>query len=154
MATDKSQNMDVIGKQELGWLVPRVLKPGADAVTGLERHRRSTRTGSTGCSRTARRTRSPAHGVNNGEAYVAKLPGRRILDPAEGAVRHARLVVGVGQRLRLHAGGDGHNLDIHVPALADLPAGTPVTLTFKSTGTSSGTTTTASCMAPTTDNGE
>ena len=28
MATDKSQNMDVFGKQELGWLVPRVLKPG------------------------------------------------------------------------------------------------------------------------------
>ena len=38
------------------------------------------------------------------------------------------------------------------PSCADVPAGTPVTLTFKSTGTSSGTTTTASSSA-TTDNG-
>ena len=28
MATDLSQNIDVIGKKELGWLVPRVLEPG------------------------------------------------------------------------------------------------------------------------------
>src|SRR3712207_7284661 len=28
MATDKSQHIDVFGKQELGWIVPRVLKPG------------------------------------------------------------------------------------------------------------------------------
>ena len=28
MATDYSQNIDVVGKKELGWLVPRVLEPG------------------------------------------------------------------------------------------------------------------------------
>ncbi len=37
MATDKSQNMDVFGKQELGWLVPRVLAPGTTtSATGWQ----------------------------------------------------------------------------------------------------------------------
>ena len=44
MATDQSQNMDVFGKQELGWLVPRVLEPGqteftADRTRKLNTHR-------------------------------------------------------------------------------------------------------------------
>ena len=29
MATDLSQHIDVFGKKELGWLVPRLLEPGA-----------------------------------------------------------------------------------------------------------------------------
>ena len=28
MATDYSQNIDIVGKKELGWVVPRVLAPG------------------------------------------------------------------------------------------------------------------------------
>jgi immune inhibitor A len=130
MANDKSQNMDTFGKQELGWLVPRVLKPGQTTATGvkdgkLNTHRIDwqqpdgtpyTLTGST---------------VNNGEAYVAKLPGRRLIDPAK---------VPSGSHVWWSGSGDGfgcapaggHNLDISVPALKALPAGTPVTMTFKS----------------------
>ena len=103
MATDKSQNMDVIGKKELGWLVPRVLKPGATQANGWRDTKINTHridwVQPNGTPYTLTGT-----GVNNGEAYVATLPARRILDPRQGAVRLARLVVGLGQRLRLHAG--------------------------------------------------
>ncbi len=35
MATDKSQNMDIFSRQELGWVVPEVLEPGTSrTVTG------------------------------------------------------------------------------------------------------------------------
>ena len=58
MATDKSQNMDVFAKQELGWVVPQVLEPGtATTVTDWQRLQARHRTGSTGRRRTARRTR-------------------------------------------------------------------------------------------------
>ena len=84
--------------------------------------------------------------MNNGEGYVAKLPARQILDPAKVAVAATpRLVVAVGQRLRLRA-GKGHNLDIYLPGLTTLPAGTHGDAVLQvRCGTSSGTTTTASC---------
>ena len=42
MATDKSQNIDVFGRQELGWVVPEVLDSDrtVTAIDGLQgRHR-------------------------------------------------------------------------------------------------------------------
>ncbi len=58
MATDKSQNMDVFGKQELGWVVPRVLEAGHDArSTGWQRHEGEHAPDRLAARRTARRTR-------------------------------------------------------------------------------------------------
>jgi immune inhibitor A len=130
MATDKSQNIDVNGKQELGWLVPRVLKPGQSSVAGWKDSKANTHR-----IDWVQPDGTPyalsGSGVNNGEAYVAKLPGRRILDPAK---------VPSGAHVWWSDSGDnfncvpsgGHNLDVYVPALKELPAGTPVKLTFKS----------------------
>jgi PKD repeat protein len=133
MATDKSQNMDVYSKQELGWIVPRVLGPGETSVTGwrdskTNTHRIDWKTPS-GQSYTLS---GPA--VANGEAYVAKLPGRKIIDSEKVASTASASHVWWSR-----SGNDfgcapisGHNLDIELPMLAAVPAGTPVTLTFKS----------------------
>ena len=131
MAEDHSQHMDVNGRQELGWLVPRVLEPGkkfdakniADSITNTHRIDWQTSDGKpyalTGPT------------VNNGEAYVAKLqaaPGHR---PEDRALGHAPVVVAGRQRLRLPA--DQGPQPRHRPAPArQVPAGTKVTLTFKS----------------------
>jgi immune inhibitor A len=131
MAEDHSQNMDVFGRQELGWVVPRVLEPGqttqADGFgsSKADTHRIDWRTP------TGEAYALQGDDVHNGEAYVAKLPSRQIIDPAK---------VPSGTHLFWsQAGNDfgcpptkGHNVDIAVPALADLPAGTPVKLTLKS----------------------
>jgi len=134
MGEDHSQNMDVFGKQELGWLVPRVLGPGQTTTVSnwqdskLNTHRIDwvdangnpyTLTGAS---------------VNNGEGYVAKLPARQILDPAKVASGASATHVWWSQ-----SGNDfgcapasGHNFDVYLPELASLPAGTPVTVSFKS----------------------
>ena len=45
MATDKSQNMDAFGRQELGWVVPEVLEPGTTtSVTGFKDSKQDTGT--------------------------------------------------------------------------------------------------------------
>jgi M6 family metalloprotease-like protein len=130
MATDKSQNMDNHAIQELGWLIPRVLEPGTTTVTGwadskVNTHRIDWQT-ATGTPYTL-----SGPGVNNGEGYVAKLPARQIIDPAE--------VPSPDHVWWSRAGNDfgctpqgAHNLDIVLPELGTLPAGTPVTVTFKS----------------------
>lgn len=131
MATDKSQHMDVNAKQELGWLVPRVLEPGTTTVTGWQDSKRNThRIDWVEPDGTSYTLEGPS--VNNGEAYVAKLPGRQILDPAK--VERAKKQLWWSQ-----SGNDfgcaplaGHNLDVDLSALQGIPAGTPVTLTFKS----------------------
>ena len=74
------------------------------------------------------------YGIHNGEAYAASLPGRQLLDPAkieQGAS---------GKRVWYSRQGNdfgcppvgGHNLDFAIPGLEDVPAGTPITATFKS----------------------
>jgi M6 family metalloprotease-like protein len=128
MASDHSQNIDIVGKKELGWVVPRVLEPGqALDVAGWEDTKKDTNridwkqpdgtpytlTGDT---------------VHNGEAYIAPLPGRQIIDPS---------LVPSGDHVWWSRSGNdfgcpGHSLDIALPALRDVPAGTPVTLSFKS----------------------
>ena len=130
MATDKSQHMDINAKQELGWLVPRVLEAGQTSVANWQDSKINThridwvQQDGTPYSLTGA-------GVDNGEGYVAKLPAKRIIDPAK---------VPSGSHVWWSDSGNdfgctpaaGHNLDISVPALATLPAGTPVKLTFKS----------------------
>ena len=131
MAADHSQNIDIVGKKELGWVVPRVLGPGqAVDATGWKDTKADTnridwkQPDGTPYSLTG-------SGVHNGEAYTAPLPRRRIIDPS---------LVPSGDKLQWSGSGNdfgcpptgGHNLDIALPALADVPAGTPVTLTFKS----------------------
>jgi M6 family metalloprotease-like protein len=128
MASDHSQNIDIVGKKELGWVVPRVLE--TLDVAGWEDTKKDTnridwkQPDGTPYTLTG-------ENVHNGEAYVAPLPGRQIIDPS--------LVPSGDHVWWSRAGNDfgcppsgGHNLDIALPALRDVPAGTPVTLTFKS----------------------
>ena len=146
MAEDHSQNMDVFGKQELGWLVPRVLEPGADHARSAAGRTRKLNTHRIDWETPDGKPYTlTGAGVHNGEAYVAKLPSRQIIDPDKVAVGHRHHV------WWSQAGNDfgcaptkGHNFDIYLPELADVPAGTTVTLTSSRSGTSSGTTTTAS----------
>ncbi len=129
MATDYSQNMDVIGKKELGWVIPRVLEPGAQrAASDWQDTKRDTHRIDWKRPDGTPYTLQGA-GVHNGEAYVATLPGRRIIDPA---------LVPSGTHLWFSGSGNdfgcppaaGHNLDLALPAV---PAGTQkLTLSFKS----------------------
>jgi immune inhibitor A len=132
MATDKSQNMDVFSKQELGWLIPRVLKPGETTASVKDSKINTHRIDWVQPDGTPYTLTGPS--VNNGEAYVARLPGRRIIDAA-------KVVRGASPTHVWHSGqgddfncppSDGHNLDIQLPELASVAAGTPVTLSFKS----------------------
>ncbi len=131
MAEDHSQNMDVIGKRELGWTIPRVLAPGThvDANNWQDTKVNTHRIDWQQPDGTPYSLQGPS--VNNGEAYVATLPGRRIIDP--------QLIPSGSHAYHSGAGNDfgcvptgGHNLDLSLPQLANVPAGTPVTLKFKS----------------------
>ena len=131
MAEDHSQNMDVIGKKELGWTIPRVLAPNShvDATNWQDSKANTHRIDWQAPDGTPYTLQGPS--VQNGEAYTAALPGRRIIDP--GLVPSGSHVYHSG------AGNDygcvptgGHNLDLSLPQLANVAAGTPVTLTFKS----------------------
>jgi M6 family metalloprotease-like protein len=143
MATDKSQHMDVFSKQELGWIVPRPLPVGESTATGWRDSKANTnRIDWQQPDGTPYTLSGPD--VRNGEAYTAKLPGRILIDSKHfesGAEPvEAPFVKGSGDHAWWsHQGDDfgcapqaGHNLDIHLPELATLPKGTPVTLTFKS----------------------
>ncbi|MCW2613613.1 MAG: domain containing protein, partial [Frankiales bacterium] len=138
MATDKGHHVDVIGKKELGWIVPRVLKPGGSLrVTDWQDSKVDTgeiewvRPDGTPYVLSSRKG---DYGIHNGEAYVAALPGRQLLDPkkiTDGAS---------GKRVWYSRQGNdfgcapvgGHNLDVAIPGLEKVPAGTPITATFKS----------------------
>ena len=94
MATDHSQNMDVFGKQELGWVVPRVLEPGPTAtVTGWQDTKLDTAPDRLAAARRHAVHARRATASTTARRYVAKLPGRQIIDPAHRAVRRPRLVV-------------------------------------------------------------
>ena len=145
MATDHSQNMDVFGKQELGWLVPRVLKPGqTTTVTGwqdtkLNTHRIDWKTPE----------RHPVHadgaGVNNGPGYVASCRGarsstRRVVAVAAATMSGGRSRATTSAARRV----GGHNLDIALPELATCPPAPRSRVASSRAGTSNGTSTTAS----------
>ncbi len=129
MATDKSQHMDVNAKQELGWIVPRVLEASQTVTGWVDSKTNTNRIDWKDVDGNPYTLTGPS--VNNGEAYVAKLPGRQIIDPAQ---------VPSGDHVWWSRSGNdfgctpqgAHNLDIALPELATLAPGTPVTVTFKS----------------------
>ena len=139
MATDKSHNMDVFSRQEMGWIVPEVLKPGTSpTVNGWTDSKQDT-----GVVKwqtedgTPYTLRNGADGtVHNSKAFVAKLPGRQLIDPAkfesgDGASASHAWWSGSGNDFGC-APEAGHNLDLAVPGLADLPEGSTVSLELKS----------------------
>jgi M6 family metalloprotease-like protein len=128
MATDYSQNIDVVGKKELGWLVPRVLEPGQHVASNWRDTKRDT-----GQIHWKRPDGTPytltGPGIHNGEGYVAPLPGRQLIDPALVPSGSHLYWTGSGNDFGCPPSG-GHNLDLALPAV---PAGTQkLTLTFKS----------------------
>lgn len=139
MATDKSQNMDAFSRQELGWVVPQVLEPGqTETVSGITDSKQDTGTITwqrpDGTPYTL--TNGPDGIVHNSEMFVAKLPGRQLLDAAvfdtgDKASKTHAWWSGSGNDFGCAPSG-GHNLDLSIPQLASLPAGSTVKLTFKS----------------------
>ncbi|HVF06057.1 MAG TPA: PKD domain-containing protein [Frankiaceae bacterium] len=133
MATDKSQNLDVYTKQELGWIVPRVLGPGVTKVEGwrdskVDTHRIDWRT------EDGKPYTLSGAGVHNGEAYTAKLKGRQLISPekvAQGASPTHVWWSGSGNDYGC-APNRAHNFDIALPELADVADGAEVTLEFAS----------------------
>ena len=140
MATDKSQNMDVFSRQEMGWIVPEVLEPGTEqTVNGWTDSKQDTDSITwqrpDGTPYTLTETDGGAR-VQNAESYVAKLPGRQLIDPAkfdsgDTASKTHAWWSGSGNDFGCPAQG-GHNLDLAVPGLADLPEGSTVKLDLKS----------------------
>ncbi len=133
MATDKSQHMDVFAKQEMGWLVPRVLDRGDYLIrrwrdSKINTHRIDWRTPG------GRPYRLTGPRVDNGEAYVVRLPARHVIDPSKVRTSASPTHVwwsGSGRRFGCPP-AEGHNLDIYLPELEDVAPGTPVKVTFKS----------------------
>ena len=130
MATDKSQNMDVFSRQELGWVVPQVLEPGSSpAVSGWTDSKQDTDeiTWQTPDGTPYTLTDGADGRVQNSEAYVAKLPGRQLLDPAkfetgDTASKTHAWWSGSGNDFGCAPNG-GHNIDLSIPGLADVAEG-------------------------------
>ncbi|MDN4172297.1 immune inhibitor A [Nocardioides sp. SOB77] len=139
MATDKSQHMDAFARQELGWVVPRLLPRGRTTVRGFTDSKQDvgaihwrTPQGRPYVLRQGRDGR-----VHNSLMYVAKLPGRQLLSPRKfgtgvGATKKHAWFSGAGNDFGCASDGGGRNLDLSIPALSKLPEGSTVTLTFKS----------------------
>ncbi len=140
MATDKSQNMDAFSRQELGWVVPEVLeKSSTRTVTGWSDSKEDTGkiTWQTPDGKPYTLRQGTDGVVHNSLMYAAKLPGRNLLDPAkfdtgDKATKSHAWFSGSGNDFGCAADGKGHNLDLAVPGLSDLPAGSTVKLTMKS----------------------
>jgi immune inhibitor A len=137
MATDKSQDMDAYGRQELGWVVPEVLTGGTTVASGMTDSKQDTGVihWQTPDGTPYTLSAGPDTIVHNSQMYVAPLPGRTLLDPAafdsgDGASKDHLWWSGSGNDYGCAPTG-GHNVDLAVPGLKDLPAGTPVTLSFK-----------------------
>jgi immune inhibitor A len=133
MATDKSQHMDVNAKQELGWIVPRVLSPGETTITNWRDSKINThRIDWVRPDGTPYTLQGP--NVDNGEAYVAKLPGRILLKEGDATGFSGKSVWWSQSGNDFNcAPTQGHNFDIDLSdVLRGVPAGTPVTLRFKS----------------------
>ena len=134
MATDKSQNMDVFSKQDMGWIVPRVLKRGAETkATGWKDSKiDSNRIDWVEPDGTPYSLTGPD--VANGEAYTAKLKGRQLISPekvSQGASPTHVWWSGSGNNFGCTPSG-GHNMDIFLPEMANVAEDAEVTLEFKS----------------------
>ncbi|MFT4265106.1 MAG: immune inhibitor A [Nocardioides sp.] len=138
MATDKSQNIDAYGRQELGWVVPQEIPDGTSTVHGWTESKHDTGTITwqrpDGTSYTL--TDGTDGTVHNSQMYVAKLPGRTLLDSSafdsgDKATPSHLWWSGSGNDFGCAPTG-GHNLDLAIPGLSSLPEGTSVKLEMKS----------------------
>ncbi|HEU4942067.1 MAG TPA: CARDB domain-containing protein, partial [Gaiellaceae bacterium] len=140
MASDYSQHMTVFSKQDLGWVVPRFLQPGETRnVSNWNEIKNDTGEIQWRTPSGTPYTLSAANGdqnVHNGEVYSLKLPRRLIVDPDKVQEQTAGDDTNVWWSGRGNDFGcspkAGHNLDLSLPELEFVPAGTPITLTFKS----------------------
>jgi len=130
--------MDIIGKKELGWIVPEVLAARqTKAVKDWQDSKIDTGTISWVTPDGRPYTLSAAagdYGIHNGEAYAAALPGRQLIDPKkiqQGASGKQVWYSRQGNDFGCPPIG-GHNLDFAIPGLESVPDGTPITATFKS----------------------
>ena len=139
MATDQSQNMDAFSRQELGWVVPQVLEAGQSlTASNITDSKEDTGTivwqKPDGTPYTL--TNGPDGRVNNSQMFVAKLPGRQLLDPAKfesgekASAKHAWWS-GSGNDFGCTPQA-GRNLDLSIPGLASIPANSTVVLSMKS----------------------
>ncbi len=155
MATDKSQNIDAFGRQELGWVVPEVLDSHPHRV---RHHRLQAGHGRDHAGRTATGTpytltegQDGVGRVQNSQMYVAKLPGRVAARPGEVRQRRqasslAHLVVALRQRLRLRDRRRRAQLRPRHPGAGVASRRARRSRSTSSPcGTSSGTSTTATC---------
>ena len=141
MATDKSHNIDAFGRQELGWVVPEVLD-SSHTETGITDSKQDTDSitwqQEDGTPYTLTQGQDGVGRVQNSKMYVAKLPGRVLLDPGKFETGDTATPVHTWwSRSGNDFGcakdvGKGHNLDIALPEVADLPEGTTLQLDFKS----------------------
>lgn len=140
MATDKSQNMDAFSRQELGWVVPKVLPRGATTTAKAmtdSKQDTDTITWRTPSGKAYTLTEGRDGRVQNSLMYVAKLKGRQLLAPSkfdtgDKATKSHAWFSGSGNDFGCANSGAGRNLDLSIPALSKLPAGSTVSLTFKS----------------------
>ena len=135
MASDYSQHMTVFSKQEMGWVVPEFLEPG-DSVTVEDWDEIKRDTGVIHWERPdgTPYTLSASNGdqnIHNGEAYALKLGGRMLLEPGQVPPGESVWWSGRGNDFGCSPTG-GHNLDLFLPELASVPAGSNVTLEFQS----------------------
>ncbi|MPZ52970.1 MAG: PKD domain-containing protein [Acidimicrobiia bacterium] len=135
MATDHSQHMDLIGRQQLGWVIPREIPQNADAFeTSMVD---STTDTNTIVWRQPNGTEYTLSGpdVQNGDAWMAPLPGRILLDPdliENGASPTHVYWSQSGNDFACVPGDSAHSLDIPLDVLSDVEPGTPVTLEINS----------------------
>ena len=134
MATDKSQNMDVFSKQDMGWIVPKILKPNDTHTASGWRDSKVNTHEITWTTPDGEEYTLEGPDVANGEAYTAKLRGRQLISPekiAQGASPSHVWWSGSGNDFGC-APEKGHNFDIALPELANVADGTTVTLEFTS----------------------
>jgi M6 family metalloprotease-like protein len=141
MATDKSHHIDAYGRQELGWVVPEVLD-SSRTETGITDSKQDTNTITwqtpAGTPYTLTEGQGGVGRVQNSQMYVAKLPGRVLLDPAKfdtgdtATASHTWWSRSGNDFGCAKDPGKGHNIDVAVPEVASLPAGTTLTADFKS----------------------
>ena len=137
-AADYSQHMTIFSKQDLGWVVPDFLQPGQTIpLSGGDWGEIKNNIGEIHWQRQdgTPYTLSATNGdqnIRNGQAYGAKLPHFLILDASTIPVSPPHVWwSGRGNDFGCSP-TDGHNLDIWLPELTDMPEGTDVTLQFNS----------------------
>jgi M6 family metalloprotease-like protein len=141
MATDKSHHIDAFGRQELGWVVPEVLD-SSRTETGITDSKQDTDSitwqTADGTPYTLVEGQDGVERVQNSQMYVAKLPGRVLLDPAKfdtgdtATASHTWWSRSGNDFGCAKDPGKGHNIDVAVPEVASLPAGTTLSADFKS----------------------